>query len=166
MRESVRAIKRANMVVVNGPPENRLRRRFEELEVVPQQMTVEPSRIYSLRDSSQQVALTSLSGSQVHGVAGIGNPARFFSALEEQGIQVIRHVFGDHHPYQSSDFRFARAEDIIIMTEKDAVKCHGLEIAASQCWVLAIDATLAADFFNQVDQCLDSVRASDQRSAL
>ena len=57
----------------------------------------------------------------VHGVAAIGNPARFFDLLRAHGIQVIEHAFPDHAVIPRSALDFADDFDIL-MTEKDAVK--------------------------------------------
>ena len=32
---------------------------------------------------------------KIHALAGIGNPVRFFNALEQQGFQVVAHAFSD-----------------------------------------------------------------------
>jgi tetraacyldisaccharide 4'-kinase len=58
----------------------------------------------------------------VHGVAGIGNPGRFFRDLRGRGLEVIEHPFPDHYPFTAEDVAFA--DDLpVLMTEKDAVKC-------------------------------------------
>ncbi len=58
----------------------------------------------------------------VHAVAGIANPIRFFRILRKAGIRIIEHIFPDHHAYQETDLEF-NGNDLIFMTEKDAVKC-------------------------------------------
>ena len=61
-------------------------------------------------------------GHEVHGVAGIGNPDRFFNFLENRKIIVKRHPFEDHYNYDSLELEFDDGLDIL-MTEKDMVKC-------------------------------------------
>lgn len=60
-------------------------------------------------------------------VTGIGNPERFikqFSNYESLGFNVKTRIFPDHYAYDKEDFSFLEDEnDIVIMTEKDAVKC-------------------------------------------
>lgn len=82
-------------------------------------------------------------GRRIAAVAGIGNPSRFFSHLERLGIAAERHAFPDHHPFQPDDLRLPHAE-VIVMTEKDAVKCAGF--ADARMWFLRVDAALPADF--------------------
>ncbi len=68
--------------------------------------------------------LTSFRGTgEVHAVAGIGDPTRFFATLERAGLTLVRHPFPDHHPYRADDLDFAD-ERPVLMTEKDAVKCE------------------------------------------
>ena len=78
---------------------------------------------------------------EVHGVAGLGQPAQFFDTLRRQGFTVQEHSFPDHHGYTAADFT-GMGNMPIIMTEKDAVKCRGL--AGDNAWYLTIDAQLPA----------------------
>lgn len=56
-------------------------------------------------------------------IAGIGNPERFFNALREKEIVFTSKIFPDHHHFKKSDFDSVTQNEIILMTEKDAVKC-------------------------------------------
>ncbi|MBI4356745.1 MAG: tetraacyldisaccharide 4'-kinase [Gammaproteobacteria bacterium] len=67
--------------------------------------------------------LHAFAGTTVHAVAGIAHPDRFFRALKDLGIEVIPHPFPDHNAYRARDLAFEGSYPII-MTEKDAVKCH------------------------------------------
>ena len=69
------------------------------------------------------VALSDLSGRKLHAVAGIGNPERFFAELARLGLSFTAHPFPDHHPFRPSDLEFIDC-DLVLMTEKDAVKCR------------------------------------------
>ncbi|MDF1821804.1 MAG: tetraacyldisaccharide 4'-kinase [Alcanivoracaceae bacterium] len=88
----------------------------------------------------------------IHAVAGIGNPGRFFSALEGQGFRVVPHPFPDHHAYAISDFD-AFADGVILMTEKDAVKCR--ELPLPHAWYLPVAARLPTVLTNDL---LEKVR--------
>ncbi len=85
----------------------------------------------------------SLVPQRVHGVAGIGNPQRFFDTLSRMGFDVVPHAFPDHHAYREKDLVFDDALPVI-MTEKDAVKCRAL--GGSRRYYLPIDAGLPANF--------------------
>ena len=75
----------------------------------------------------------------LHAIAGIGHPQRFFTHLHHLGLKVHDHSFPDHYRYTPADLTYDNA-DAILMTEKDAVKC--LAFATKNCWVLRVDAQL------------------------
>ena len=78
-------------------------------------------------------------GENVHAVAGIGNPARFFAQLAAMGINAIPHPFPDHHRFVPADLAIDGAR-AILMTEKDALKCEGF--ADDRCWSLPVRARI------------------------
>ena len=76
----------------------------------------------------------------LHAVAGIGNPPRFFNQLRSLGFVIVEHAYADHHHYQQQDFE-GWAQDCIVMTEKDAVKCDRLDL--TDAWYLQVDAVFS-----------------------
>ena len=74
---------------------------------------------------------------RVKALAGIGKPARFFSSLNNLGLNVEGVAFNDHHAFTKSDLD-SIACDALIMTEKDAVKCQ--PFAEQHYWVLPVEA--------------------------
>lgn len=62
-------------------------------------------------------------GQQLHAVAGIGNPQRFFATLEALHWRPIPHPFADHAAYSREQLQFSPSLPVV-MTEKDAVKCR------------------------------------------
>ena len=79
--------------------------------------------------------------STVHAIAGISRPGRFFEMLNRLGISTVNHSFPDHHQFVRSDFKDIPASSIILMTEKDAVKCR--KLALFNAWYLPVDAVLS-----------------------
>jgi tetraacyldisaccharide 4'-kinase len=86
-------------------------------------------------DDSEDVPLEIFAGKEVHAVAAIGNPGRFFTFLESHGMQVIEHAFPDHAKLTEADIRYDDDLDVL-MTEKDAVKCAALEV--DKCWYVPV----------------------------
>jgi tetraacyldisaccharide 4'-kinase len=80
--------------------------------------------------------LTAFQGSQVHAIAGIGHPQRFFDALRALDLQVAPHPLPDHARLTAADIRFADRLPVL-MTEKDAVKCRA--IADERHWAVRMD---------------------------
>ncbi|WP_310491869.1 tetraacyldisaccharide 4'-kinase [Dechloromonas sp.] len=104
-------------------------------------MILQPGSFYRLDDPQQTCSAESLgSRGQLHALAGIGNPGRFFQTLESLGLNCENHPFPDHQRYAATDLAFAR-DGILLMTEKDAVKCAGLTVGET--WVLPVEAELS-----------------------
>lgn len=96
-------------------------------------------------------------GRQVHAVAGIGNPQRFFDTLQSCDFAIIPAIFSDHHAFQAQDLAFP--DDLnIVMTEKDAVKCQ--PFADARCWYLKVEATLPQSFFTALLSKLNDCSAN------
>lgn len=94
-------------------------------------------------------------GRSVHVMAGIGNPGRFFETLERARLRIDhRHAFDDHHRFRFEDFD--GWEGVLLMTEKDGVKCAELlncppvADALRDAWCLQVDAELPASWGSSV----------------
>ena len=94
----------------------------------------------------------------VHGVAGIGNPQRFFATLAELGLTVTAHAFPDHHVFRENELDFADVRPVI-MTEKDAVKCRAF--SNTNLWALPVRASLPD---GAVDRMIDRALAGHAHS--
>ncbi len=96
-------------------------------------------RFVSLSDAQRHCAAQDLRGKRLYALAGIGDPSRFFAQLEALGLEFEAHPFPDHHLYNTSDLAFAD-DGVLLMTEKDAVKCAAL--TSREAWVLPVEAHL------------------------
>ncbi|SFK18718.1 tetraacyldisaccharide 4'-kinase [Methylophaga sulfidovorans] len=105
----------------------------------------------NVHDETVTMPLTHFRHKEVHAVAGIGHPKRFFDALVATDIIVHPHAFADHHQYLPEDLRFYD-ELPILMTEKDAVKCQSF--ANKNMWYLPVEATLDSPLFPAIHQKL------------
>ena len=104
------------------------------------------------------VPLASLAGKRIVAAAGIGNPARFFAMLRAAGLEVGELALPDHHNFQDQPFAGLDA-DIILITEKDAVKCRQLEHLKDdpRLWVVPVTAQLDGALAEQiVEKCRGS----------
>ena len=73
----------------------------------------------------------------------ISSPQKFFKLLSQCGLQVKELPLPDHYDFNHNPFQ-NRSENLILITEKDAVKCQSL---AQYCdderiWVAAISVEL------------------------
>ncbi|HEX5354503.1 MAG TPA: tetraacyldisaccharide 4'-kinase [Rhodanobacteraceae bacterium] len=136
LREPISRLRTVDFTVCNG--------REPQANEIPMRLRMQAVR--NLAHGSAR-ALAGFAGSRVHAVAGIGNPGRFFSALREQGIDVIEHPFADHHRYTAPDFAFG--DDLpVLMTEKDAIKCRAF--ARENWWAIPVKAELPSAWFDAV----------------
>src|SRR5690606_6709895 len=111
LREGQQRLKSVDFVIYNG--ETGTDDDYFKMTIV---------QAYSIIQPEKTMLLSALAGQQIHAVAGIGHPQRFFQQLSDYGIRVIPHVFPDHYRYQADDLNF-KEQLPILMTEKDAVKC-------------------------------------------
>lgn len=118
-------------------------------------MTLRGETFHRLDDPRQSVAAAQLRGLRLHALAGIGEPARFFDHLRALGLDFVAHPFADHHAYLAQDLAFADC-DAVLLTEKDAVKCHGL--SDTPMWVLPVEAHLDPDLAGHVSARLAELK--------
>ncbi len=84
----------------------------------------------------------------VAAAAGIGHPERFFTMLKQLGVNVQEHIaLPDHFDYVSNPFESLKV-DMILITEKDAVKCSKRNGLADdpRLWVVPVEAAIAGPF--------------------
>jgi tetraacyldisaccharide 4'-kinase len=123
----------------------------------PYKMVLAGQHAEQLVDRSQKIALAELASQskRITAAAGIGNPGRFFTMLRAAGLQVEELPLPDHHDFVPNPFETVDA-DVILITEKDAVKCAQLEKLNNdpRLWVIPVaaqlDAALAAHI---VEKC-------------
>lgn len=146
LREPPGRLREVDAIVVNGPcndlPE--ARRLFA--------MRLRPVEMVSLADG-RTIPLAQWNGREVHAVAGIGNPGRFFATLRELGIRPLEHAFADHHPFRPADLAFGDDREIV-MTGKDAVKCRAF--GTRRMWYLRVATSFESDDAARLMQWLEA----------
>ncbi len=124
----------------------------------PFRMQLAGTHAERLSARAERLPLSQLAGRRIAAAAGIGNPGRFFSMLRAQGLDFAELPLPDHHDFL--DDPFARVDaDIILMTEKDAVKCGQIENLKDdpRLWVVPVTAQLDAALAEQiVEKCRGS----------
>ena len=114
--------------------------------------------VVNLQTPSLRKSLADFSDVQVHAVAAIGRPDKFFRQLRAAGLDIIEHAFADHHAFQESDLVFNDGLDVL-MTEKDSVKCEAW--AHRNFWTVNVTAELDSGI---VDAVVDRLTGSEQQS--
>ncbi|MFL9812289.1 tetraacyldisaccharide 4'-kinase [Stutzerimonas sp. VN223-3] len=113
---------------------------------------LQPSRLIELVSGQDWPLDHFPPGQQLHAVAGIGNPQRFFTTLEALHWRPIPHPFADHARYSPEQLSFSPALPLV-MTEKDAVKCRAFALPG-WCY-LQVQAEPSAAFVTWFDAQLD-----------
>lgn len=115
-----------------------------------------PDYFYQLIQTKNKQSADFFLGKKIYAVAGIGNPDQFFRTLRKMGLKIIEHPFPDHYLFKPRDFNYGD-DAIVIMTEKDAVKCVGFVDA--RLWCLKTKTELDNNFLNAV---LNRITAIDK----
>ena len=144
LREASQRINTVDFIVNNSGPTN-------EDEYL---MNISPTKFVHLKSGKSYSIEDWPMHKQVHAVAGLGNPGRFFDLLDKLGFDIIRHPFPDHHNFLTSDI-FYLDHLPIVMTEKDASKCKDFD--NNKIWYLKIDADVNNKFIDNLDKKLKSI---------
>jgi len=142
LREPASRLLEVDIVVVNGPENPRLNCQSMEMKLVPKLL---------VNLATDQPVEDEFSQNTIHGIAGIGNPDRFFDSLRASGFKVIEHKFEDHHRFELTDLDFGDYLPVV-MTEKDATKCRLLNpsVIHDNFWYLTVDVEISDEFLPAV----------------
>ncbi|MES2203632.1 MAG: tetraacyldisaccharide 4'-kinase [Pseudomonadota bacterium] len=140
LREPVSRLKKVDIVAVNGGDESQCAFALSGMSLI------------NVLNPTITQGVQALFGKKIQALAGIGSPKRFFDYLRGLGAEVVEHAFPDHYAFQASDFACFSASDVLVMTEKDAVKCR--VFAKENMWFFPVEAHLNALFINKFNGCL------------
>ena len=144
LRESKKRINSVDFIVNNSGP-------TAEGEHL---MNISPSKFVHLKSGKSYPVEKWPMHKQVHAVAGLGNPGRFFDLLARLGFDIARHPFADHHNFSTTDLHYLDHLPII-MTEKDASKCKSFN--NNRIWYLTIEAEISDKFIEELDSKIKSI---------
>lgn len=96
-------------------------------------------QFYNLLDTNIKADVSDFKRKTIKAMAGIGKPERFFAHLSQLGLAFASVSFDDHYAFTAEDLVKIDC-DILIMTEKDAVKCS--VFAKPHYWVLPVQAQI------------------------
>jgi len=101
-------------------------------------LKVAPGPAWQLDQPTLIRPLSQFAGKRILAAAGMGAPERFFAGLRAAGLTIATLALPDHYAYAVNPFDESDAE-VILITEKDAVKCHW---ADPRVWVVPAHAVL------------------------
>lgn len=145
LREPLSRINHSDFIIVNG----------EKINSKEYEMSLETNNIICVANPSQEKTLEEIKDQTIHAIAGIGNPNRYFSFLKNLGLKIIEHAFPDHYFYSFKDIDFG-LDQLVLMTEKDAIKCQSF--ADHRHWCLPITIKPDAFFISSLQTKIQSLR--------
>ncbi|WP_153447260.1 tetraacyldisaccharide 4'-kinase [Vibrio algicola] len=130
LREGLERLSQVDFLITNGGQAQN-----QEIE-----MSLQPSMAINLKTGDKK-SVSDLT--RLVAFAGIGHPPRFFNTLSELNAAVIKtQGFADHQDFEQAELdALAKQGDHLIMTEKDAVKCH--QFAQDNWWYLPVSAKIS-----------------------
>jgi tetraacyldisaccharide 4'-kinase len=114
-------------------------------------MQLMPDKLFCLSAPEQVMALSEIKEKRITAAAGIGHPERYFAMLRRAGLNFHALPLNDHHVFSAKSFCDVDA-DIILITEKDAVKCRQIaELRRDdRIWVVPVSAQLEANLMANI----------------
>lgn len=148
LRESPSRLNSVNAVIINGDSAGN-----EEIamKLVPEGIV--PVNKLGCYESSVSVQ----KGSKVAAMAGIGNPDRFFKTVRDMGLVIEQEIsMPDHAAYDAVTInKILKYPGLpLVMTEKDAVKCHGF--AEHDWFYIPVSAKLSMDLASLISDRFES----------
>ncbi len=138
LRELPSRLKNVDIIITNG----------SENQYSDAVMTLKPQYAVNLVTKAQR-PLNEFS--QATAIAGIGNPPRFFTMLQQHGIQVMEtQAFQDHQSFSPELFAKFDKNRPLLMTEKDAVKC--MTFAEEYWWYVPVTTEIQGEKAQQFIQ--------------
>ena len=129
LREPLERLSTVDAIVCNG----------EKIKASEFEMQLVGEQFYNLLDPEIKSGAAYFKRKTIKALAGIGKPERFFEHLSQLGLAFASVSFDDHHAFTAQDLANIDC-DVLIMTEKDAVKCKAF--AKPHHWVLPVQAQI------------------------
>lgn len=132
LREPLWRKRDANVINLGSsqPNEALMQKATALLKPAPTAMRLSMQQVIYLK-SGQKQPLTELTGKAIYACAGIGHPERFFQMLQQRGLTLKQTTaLPDHFDFAGFTLP-ATGIDLILMTEKDAVKCQAIAAIAN-----------------------------------
>tara|TARA_B100000676_G_scaffold146648_1_gene144956 strand:- start:2996 stop:3925 length:930 start_codon:yes stop_codon:yes gene_type:complete len=146
LRESIKSLKRADCVLINGEKnikfENKINKFNNNIKIFYSK--------YKLLDTD------GIQNKKVIALAGIGNPENFFDQLKEKNIDLIKtYSYPDHHNYSKKELKNIIDESeknnaVIVTTEKDHSRMNEEIKLIIKCIKVDLEIENKNDFINLV----------------
>lgn len=117
-------------------------------------VTIKVKAAYQLNQPGNTMTLSELQQRddlKILAAAGLGHPQKFFNLLSYHGLKFESLPLPDHYDFLVNPFE-SKIADIILITEKDAVKCSQLDAYKNdgRVWVIPIEIELPKDLIEMM----------------
>ena len=102
---------------------------------------------FLMNRNNQKIKLKELKGQDIFIMSAIGNPNRLIKFFRSFGIDFKYKFFNDHYFFKQKDFDGLEKE-LIVMTEKDIVKCKNIN--HDNIWYLPVSIEIDEGFINEI----------------
>ena len=146
LRESIKSLKRADCVLINGEKNTKFENKINKFN---KNIKIFYSK-YKLLDTD------GIQNKKVIALAGIGNPENFFDQLKEKNIDLIKtYSYPDHHNYSKKELKNIIDESeknnaVIVTTEKDHLRMNEEIKLIIKCIKVDLEIENKNDFINLV----------------
>ena len=137
LREPKTRLNQCNLVILNGKNNN-----FDYDYLMTY---INPN--FLMNRNNQKIKFKELKGQDIFIMSAIGNPNRLIKFFRSFGIDFKYKFFNDHYFFKQKDFD-GLEKKMIVMTEKDIVKCENIN--HDNIWYLPVSIEIDEGFINEI----------------
>ncbi|MBI5233547.1 MAG: tetraacyldisaccharide 4'-kinase [Deltaproteobacteria bacterium] len=145
LREPLGSLGRADVFMLKG--QRSAKDAIEKVAARPVfYFSLKPTDLRGIKTGEAQ-PLSCLKGRTVLALTGIAVPESFYETIEALGVDIKQRLaYPDHHPYTEADIRditrLSAGIDMVVTTEKDAVRLKSYKERLGGLFVIAVDVEL------------------------
>ena len=106
---------------------------------------------YLKNRQNQKIKLNALKGKKVFIMSATGNPYRLIKFFKSLSLNFKYKFFNDHYFFKQDDFD-GLEKKMIVMTEKDIIKCQNIN--HDNIWYLPLSVEIEAGFMNEISKLI------------
>ena len=151
LRESLNALKYANLILINGKKVLDFEKKILKIN----------SKLKIFYSNYIPLNINQFKGKKLLAIAGIGNPNNFFELLEDYNLNIEKKIsFPDHYKFTHSDVKRITSEAKknnleVVMTEKDYLKIKDLSKEIFHYIQISLEVDNKAKFINEIIRTYD-----------
>jgi len=155
LRENLSALKRANLVVINGNEINKENKPIMEKKILEQNRNI---KIFYSKYKS--INIDEFKNKKIISFAGIGNPVNFFELLKINNIDLLEEiVFPDHYNYSNMELeglidKSLHYNTILLTTQKDYLRINKKYRKNIRYLKIKIEIEKNDDFVEEIRRCI------------